>query len=332
MTPKSAILAWMEAALARFEDAHDLVEWMSESPTERHFFAKMKAIQKGAASEAKAAGRDQNKAMEDAAIEAAFLHGLWLGANFRVLEDLVNQGLMVSYCARVLQLLLYRDAVSRDLNPVYDYLDDIVFAREQAGESADVEQDLLDRLSTYLVDQLETEGGMEYVNNRTMNRLVATESGPLLPAPPSQLQEVRQKLSTHLVGLYLDRAAIVTIAKNYFGGREILFPRGRQRLEAAVDMAEGLVEEFNGFVQARLDRFDDDELLHTEKPGADPLYPRGFFIDVRELSTAAESGIREQVAAVVLAAKADALAVMGRDREASEIKMDLASRMMGRKQ
>jgi hypothetical protein len=114
----------------------------------------------------------------------------------------------------------------------------------------------------------------------------------------------------------MNRQALDVIARNYFDGRPVLFPGGRQRLDAAVEMAEALVEEFNSFVKARLNRFTDDQLLHSEKPGADPLYPDGFFIDVRQISDMAAGEVRGLVSTVVQVAKAEALIAVGRLDEA----------------
>lgn len=330
LTPKAAVLAWMESTFQRFAEADEWVNWLAENPDDRAFRSTVPAIAAAAAEEAEASGGDPIKARGDAALEAMFLFSLVLGSNRGVLEQLVNEGLLVAYCARDLQLLLYRDAVSQDLNDAFTYIDDIAFEKEQAGQDATKEQAILERLSTYMIDQFETEGGMEFVNNRTMNRVFATERGPILPAPPSQLQEIRSKLASHLVGVYMNRQAIDVISRNYFDGRPVLFPRGRARLDAAVEMAEALVEEFNGFVKARLARFNDDQLLHTEKPGADPLYPDGFFIDVKQTANFATAEVRDMVAVVVQAAKAEALESVGRDTEALRVNIDLFKRRAGR--
>lgn len=323
LTPKAAVLSWMESSFQRFDDINDLVDWIAEAPRERHFVATASKLAGAAGMDAKNRGGDPVAAYDETALEASFLYCIALGANRGVLSDLVNEGIMVAYCARGLQLLLFRDAVSQDVSAAADYIDQVAFQKEKAGEDASAEQALVERLASYQVDKFLTEGGMEYAKNRATNAIYSTDSGPVLPAPPTQLQEIRSKLSAHLVGVYINRQAIEVVSRNYFDGKPILFPAGRRRLDAAVEMAEALVEEFNAFVQDRLDRFTDEQLLHAEKPGADPQYPDGLFIVAKQIRSIAASGVRDMVADVVRAAKAEALGLVGRADEAARANLDL---------
>ena len=114
------------------------------------------------------------------------------------------------------------------------------------------------------------------------------------------LMGIRDQVQDCVAKLYLHRRVVDVVRKHYFGDQPILFPSTARRLEALVDMAEVIVEEFNDFVRATF--------------AADGLR-LGLLIDLEVAQDLARAALGKEIAFAVDRAKGETLIQVGLKEE-----------------
>lgn len=109
------------------------------------------------------------------------------------------------------------------------------------------------------------------------------------------------------------RAAIAVIGRNYFAGGPILFRSDADCLDAIVERAQTIAEEYNDFVRA-LSCQPSGPFQHRTLDGQQ-VPPHSLSIDVRSVERSAKSQSRDEVSGMVRMAKAKALLKLGRNDE-----------------
>ena len=121
------------------------------------------------------------------------------------------------------------------------------------------------------------------------------------------LMAIREQVQDCVTKLYLHRLLIDLVGKHYFSGQPILFPSTARRLEALIDTAEVIVEEYNEFVRGTF--------------AADGLRP-GLLIDLAVAQDRARAALAKEVAYAVRQAKGETMIQVGSMAEGRALLID----------
>ena len=132
-----------------------------------------------------------------------------------------------------------------------------------------------------------------------------------------RVESVRRRIEDHLAKVYLRRATIAAIRRNYFADRPILFRREADRLEAIVYTAEAVAEEYNESVPARASHR--RKRFRHPTAGEDSGSGNELGIDLGAAERRAMSEVRDEVALMVRLAKTTALMSLGRAEAACNL-------------
>ena len=110
------------------------------------------------------------------------------------------------------------------------------------------------------------------------------------------------------------RRVIDTISQRYFDGQQILFPAVAEGFDQLLDLVEKTVGIYNGALAGGIERLEELSKEPGDGQRASPLT-----IDLAGLIESVQGTCREQVTYMVDMAKAEALDLLGENRQALEL-------------
>jgi hypothetical protein len=315
LTVQQAVLAYLADIMRRFNSFESWSVWAIGTKGEAPLSRATKAAEEAVRSAARGQGRDAAALAGEAAVrDAVLLIHLFLDVSRCLRAEAAGYDLTASLCAREIQVLLLQQVLGEESRRVRDFLmgRSVVTAthRKPAAE-------LIDRLRAYATD--ESAEGMPGVPGGTAiaGQAPQTRSEMGTGLSRDRIESVRQRIEDHLAKVYLRRATIAAIRRNYFADRPILFRREAECLEATVYTAEAVAEEYNESVQARASHR--RKRFRHPTAGEDAGSGDEFGIDLRAAERRALSEVRDEVALMVRLAKSIALMSLGRAEAACNL-------------
>ena len=114
--------------------------------------------------------------------------------------------------------------------------------------------------------------------------------------------------------IYILHGAIASINSRYFEGHEVLFPAEAEGFDQLLALVEKLVGNFNEDLAGSIERV--EKLFDETRDGSQPSR---LTIDLVQSIESVQGAAKEQVSYLVDMAKADALDVLGENRQALEL-------------